>query len=287
VSSALQALLLLASAGVFGVLLLLNMLIKTLARREKVGFIDVFLVFVTVALLVLALVFDYQASPAGQPLVQMGTLGAAAVLGVFGLLIMLLEVFRPQRLRDSRGLLVLWAALLVAISTQTVPLIARNIAPTLESLSLVAAPTPTRAVSEATADPNAVELVTATRRPVTPTASPTPTTPATATQTATPRPSATPTSTREPYVYSSPTPLPSPTLPTPCVGTLPYNIRLRAEPDAEAETLATIPFGTTIAIYGKDGTTAAWWYTEYEDTYGWVDAEFVQTVGCEAIPVRG
>lgn len=286
-SSGLQALLLLASAGVFGVLLLLNVLLKTLARREKVGFIDVFLVFVTVALLVLALVFDYQASPDGQPLVQMGTLGAAAVLGVFGLLMMLLEVFRPQRLRDSRGLLVLWAALLVAISTQTVPLIARNIAPTLETLSIVQAPTPTRAASEATDDPDAVELVTATRRPTTATPSPTPTVTATATQTATPRATATATPTFERFVYSSPTPLPSPTLPTPCAGTLPYNIRLRAEPDADAETLATIPFGTTIAIYGKDGAAATWWYTEYEDTYGWVDAEFVTTVGCERIPVRG
>lgn len=282
----LQAILLTAAGVVAAVLLLLNVLLKTLAGREKTGFIDVFLVFLTMALLVLALVFDHETSgQPTQPLVRNGVLAVAAGLGVFSLIIMLLELRRPQRLRDSRGLLLLWAGVLAAISTFTVPIVAENlIVPVEQPTTIVAL---TSATTEATADEDSADDDAPTR--AAPTATPTVTPSATATATVTPteRPTATATPTRERFVYSSPTPEPSPTLVTPCVGAVLYNLRLRSEPDPEAETLMTIPFETTIAIYGKDAARPSYWYTVYEDTEGWVDVAFVQaTSACDDVPVR-
>ena len=284
----LQPLLLTAAGALFALLLLLNVLIKTLAGREKVGFIDVFLTFLTTALLVLALIFDFQVSAAGQPLVTNGARIIAIVLAAFSLIIMLLELRRPQRLRDSRGLLMLWSGLLIVLSTFTVPLIAGNLVTTPQPMTVNSqtAITPTVA-PDSTAEADDSESARPTRPAATATLAPTVTASATATQTPTERPTASPTPTRERFSYSTPTPEPSPTLTNPCIGTVPFNLRLRAEPNADSETLATIPFETTIAIYGKDGSTVTWWYVQYENLYGWVDAEFVQaTSACDSAPVR-
>lgn len=284
----LQPLLLITAGAVFALLLLLNVLFKTLAGREKIGFIDVFLTFLTTALLVLALVFDFQVAPTGQALVTTGARVIAAVLAGFSLLIMLLELRRPQRLRDSRGVLMLWAGLLVVLSTFTVPIIATNLVTTPEAVTvagLIATPQPAPDTTAEAGSVNAQPTRAAATQ--TPTDAPTATVSATPTQAPTERPSATATPTRERFTFSTPTPEPSATLPSPCIGTVPYNVRLRALPDTESETLATIPFETTIAIYGKDASNAAWWYTEYDGAYGWVDAEFVQaTSACSSLPIR-
>lgn len=281
----LQSLLLVAAGVIAALVLLLNVLIKTLAGREKTGFWDVFLVFLTTTLLVLALVFDHETpGEPTQPLVANGALAVGAVLAVFSLLIMLLELRRPQRLRDSRGVLLLWAGALIVISTFTVPLIADNLVTMPETPTAIVAVMTEVATEEVMADADAP-----TRRAASPTpaASDTPTATATTTLRPTERPTATASPTRERFVYSSPTPEPSPTLVTPCVGSVLYNLRLRAEPNEEAETLLTIPFETNIAIYGKDASQPSYWYTVYEDTEGWVDVEFVQaTSACDAVPVR-
>lgn len=116
--------LLLGAGGVFGLLLLLNNLIKTLLRREKVGFMDVLLTFLTVFLLVGALVVNHlgdEETFAPDGLVNQGVLIAAGVLLGVSLLILILEVFRPQRLRASRGVLGFFSGILVVLSTFVVP----------------------------------------------------------------------------------------------------------------------------------------------------------------------
>lgn len=290
-NSDLQALLLIAAGAVFGLLLLVVVLRRTLAGSEKTGFFDLLLVFLTTALVVLALVFDHQTpDEAGQPLVENGALVLAAVLAVFSLLVMLLELRRPQRLRDSRGVLMLWAALLMALSTFTVPLIADNLVTTPEAVTVAIAPTAPAAAANGESEETDDASDAPTRPPsATPTTAATATPPASATPTMTPTPRATSsaTPTRQPFVYNSPTPPATATLPTPCVGSVLYNLRLRAAPDPESETLLTIPFDTTLTIYGKDAPSHSYWFTVYEDTEGWVDSTYVQAASaCNDLPVR-
>jgi hypothetical protein len=100
----------------------------------------------------------------------------------------------------------------------------------------------------------------------------------------TPRPTATPTNTRA--VFVRPTATETPTLPSPCVAVMNYNVNMRREPDLEAELVVTIPYETAVTLFGRD-EDSEWWFAEYEGEGGWIKGEFITTTSsCEKLPVR-
>ncbi len=122
------------------------------------------------------------------------------------------------------------------------------------------------------------------------TATPTPTLTVTPTVTATPTRTLWATSTPFPTIqrYATRTPLPTPTPITPCLASVEYNLRLRSTPqiiNAPDNTLLTIPFGTSIDLYGKSAD-GMWWRTIYAGQEGWVMGEFMLlSAACESLPV--
>ena len=119
---------------------------------------------------------------------------------------------------------------------------------------------------------------------VSPTATRTPAPTRTSLPTRTPRPTFTPSPTRQ--LFSTLTPTFTPTLPTPCVITVDYNLNMRAEPSLESEQLLVIPFDTNVLAYGRNADST-WWFVEYENQSGWVAGEFVRASdACTALPVR-
>jgi hypothetical protein len=280
VSPLLQTFLLAAAGALFALLFILNVLLKTIARSQKVGFLDLLLTFQFTVLLLLALVFTSLDAKDVLPMVIRAVLGVAAVVAVFSLLMLIAESRRDQGLKGSRGLLGIWAAVLLVISTFTVPILAERMNYVPPAPTFVAADgSVVRAAS--TDDPNSTEEATATPPPTS-----TPTVTFTPTATRTPRPTLPPTATIERFVFSTRTPEPTPTLVTPCVALVRNNLRLRAAPNRDAETLATIPFDTSVSVYGRT-EDSTWWYVLYEDQRGWVDGEFIQTTsGCASLPVQ-
>ena len=103
-----------------------------------------------------------------------------------------------------------------------------------------------------------------------------------------PRPTPTPSMTL--FHFSTRTPTPTPTLVTPCVASVQYNLRLRTAPDKDAETLLTIPFGTSIELFGKGGSSdngALWWYASYQGQAGWVDGQYLLvSAACDRLPFK-
>ncbi len=117
---------------------------------------------------------------------------------------------------------------------------------------------------------------------VTATASPVPSrTPA---PSRTPEPTHTTRPTRTPFMTR--TPEPTPTASVTCIAVVNYNLRLRAAPDADAETLLTIPFSTSVILSARS-EDGLWLQTEYEGVSGWVVSEFL-TPGpnCGGLEVR-
>ena len=106
--------------------------------------------------------------------------------------------------------------------------------------------------------------------------------------TRTPRPTRTPMPTL--FHFSTRTPTPTPTLVTPCVASVQYNLRLRAAPNRDADTLLTIPFSTTITLFAKGNPSdndAFWWYATYQDQAGWVDGQYmIISAACDRLPFR-
>jgi|GEM_PF-591527 len=158
--------------------------------------------------------------------------------------------------------------------------------------------TPTAGAATATAtgttaadDATVIPTVPATNAPnrvptTTPTASPT------APSTPSPRPAQnTPTPSATRFTFSTRTPLPTLTPVTPCLASVEYNLRLRSAPTLEGETLAVIPFGTTVELFARGGlssTTAPdafWWQAEYDGLQGWLDGQYmIVSRACAALP---
>lgn len=168
-----------------------------------------------------------------------------------------------------------------------------NAPPTLEPG--IPTPTPARLVSLFTVTATVEALELPTTRTAEPTEPPTdrPTFTAEPSETREPRetptPEQTPTPSRTRFVFNTRTPTPTLTPVTPCLAETQYNLRLRAEPDYDAETLDTIPFATTIELYGRGGATeggAFWWQTRYEGQEGWIDGSFaIIGAACDRLPV--
>ena len=121
-------------------------------------------------------------------------------------------------------------------------------------------------------------------QPFTPTPTYTPTATMTITPSRTPRPTDTPTPERD--RFATRTPSPSPTLPNPCLATVDFNLNVRTEPNAEAEVVTVIPFGTAVPLFASNADQT-WWYVSYEGQDGWVDGQYItRTAACDNLPVR-
>lgn len=278
-----QSLLLIASGVFFALLFILNVLLKTLRGRHKLGFFDLLLAFVTTTLVILALVYDNLEPETGQPIVRTGALAIAGVMIVVGVLIMLAESRRVQKLKGSRGLLGLWAGVLMLLSVFTVPRLSVNLMVTPPAPVLVAAngsPATTDSPNADSTDDPAPRASATTAPTLTATRTVAPT------ATRTPRPTASPTETRERFSYSTRTPEPTATLVNPCLVLVKYNLRLRTAPNGEADTLLTIPFETNVTAYGRNDEST-WWYVTYEDQSGWIDGGYAEaSSACADLPIE-
>jgi uncharacterized protein YgiM (DUF1202 family) len=133
---------------------------------------------------------------------------------------------------------------------------------------------------ESTAEPGQTEAATATLIPTF-----TATEPSTPTPTLTP--SIVPTATPTRFHFQTRTPTPTPTEVTPCVALTKYNVNLRGEPSLDAQLLATLPFNTSVAVYGRT-EDSGWWLTQYQGKRGWLKADYLTlTADCDALPVAG
>ncbi len=285
-----------AGAGaLFALIWLVNVLLKTLSGNHKVGTIDLFLTFTTTVLLVLALIFNHMGSEGELvPGATLVVLGAAGVVIVVSLIFMLIESRREQGLKQSRGILGLWAALLVVLSSFTVPIVSAQLHYTPGQATLVAA---NGAVipdsSSAAGAPVGTETPIPTNTLV-PSATPT----ETPTLTRTPYPTDTPTLTLVGYADAfaignlgalDGTPQETATVTPPAVSCLiliNYNLRLRAAPFADAETLAVIPYKSSVAASARSRDLRSW-FVRYEDREGWIDGQYATAAAsCEDLPIR-
>jgi hypothetical protein len=171
--------LLLVVAGVFfGALLALNNLFKTFGRVERISFLELLLNYLTALTLLAALIVNNLGAFGDEPIrgglgdfaftipmappdpyVEYVTLLVCGALATYSLLIILLEVFRPQRLRGSRGVFGLFSAGMVALAALFVPFLgayfALDAAPTPIPVEAAQAPTSTPSPEADAAAPEA------------------------------------------------------------------------------------------------------------------------------------
>lgn len=115
-----QAWLLMAVGAGFAALWMLNNLIKAITRAKKVGFFDLLLTFVTALLALAALIVNAQ-TEMPDTLISNAALLLAGAVAVISIVITLLEIFRPQRLKGSRGILGIFAGVWIALASFGVP----------------------------------------------------------------------------------------------------------------------------------------------------------------------
>jgi hypothetical protein len=271
--------LLLTAGGLFALLFVLNGIIQMIRRTERIGFWDSLLAFLTTLMLLAALLANALADTP-LSLVPSGVVGIALGLLALSVLIALGEfIRRPQRLRQSRGVFGVGAAVLVLLSTLTVPLAAEYFpTPTpflpaaLASQQFTEADTPITQILTLT-------LATATTLP-TAASSPTLTTAPTITATFTTVPTTTPTRTPLPAETATP----AATL-VDCDLVMNYNVNLRAEPDFAARVLLTIPYNTSVSAVGRN-PDSTWWLVSFDGQTGWVSNDYVFAgASCGNLPV--
>jgi hypothetical protein len=261
--------------GLFGLLLVLNGLLQAARRSAKIGFWHTLLAFLAALLPLAGVIRAAQFGPA-NPLLERGALLIGGVLVVSGLIIALIEVFRPERLKASRGILSIGAGGLLIATTLIVPGVSQNVLQpalaTATPISIAAVRATATDIPDETAWPEASPTLT-------PTPSPTATLTATRVQ-----PSPTPTATR--FRFATRTPEPTPTLPNPCLALTRFNVNLRTLPDLDAEVLVVIPFDTTVTLFGRNDDSS-WWLAQHEGQTGWLKGEFLNvTTSCAELSVR-
>ncbi len=282
------------AGALFALIWLINVLVKTSGGKNKVGTIDLFLAFTTTVLLVLALIFNHmgETNPV-VPVAQLAVLGVAGVLFVVSLIFTLIESRREQKLRQSRGILGLWAALLVVLSTFTVPVVSAQLHYVPGQATLVAA---NGAVIPDTPSGAGAPVGTDTPIPTNtliPSATPT----ETPTVTRTPRPTDTPTLTLVGFsdafavnnldALGTEEATTAPTAPAvTCMLLINYNLRVRTAPVADADTLTVIPFNTSVPATARSRDRRSW-FVSYDGKQGWVDGKYTTAAaGCEELPVK-
>jgi hypothetical protein len=284
-----------AAGALFALLWLVNVLLKTLGGKRKVGTIDLFLAFTTTILLVLTLVFN-QAGNAGAivPAAQLVVLAVAAIVLVVSLIFMLIESRREDGLKQSRGILGIAAAILVILSSFTVPLLSARLHYTPGQATLVASN------GQIIPDtPSAAGAPVGTDTPIpTNTTIPSPTPTETPTMTRTPYPSDTPTMTLVGYsdafsisnldaLDSTQEVTATATAPAAtCMILINYNLRVRTAPFADADTLTVIPFGQSAPASAVSQDLRSYLVT-YDGKEGWIDGQYA-TAGadCGDLPVK-
>ncbi|MBC8098299.1 MAG: SH3 domain-containing protein [Armatimonadetes bacterium] len=105
----------------FAVLYAIVMLVRTVLRRTTITFIELLLAFMTALVLLAGLIVSSEDGVSGT-LIEVVALGTAGALAVLGVLLLIIELFRPQRLKQSRGILTLGMGVLLAITSLGVPL---------------------------------------------------------------------------------------------------------------------------------------------------------------------
>lgn len=106
--------------ALFALLYALTALIQTVRRRTDIRRFEIALIFLVVFLPLIALALQSLAS-SGTAADQDSSLLLAILFGGFGLVLLIVELFRPQRLRHSRGLLSLGAAFMLSIASLLIP----------------------------------------------------------------------------------------------------------------------------------------------------------------------
>lgn len=118
-----MSLLLLAAGAFFAVIFIVNSVIQTIRRASKVGYWDIQLAFLVTLVSAAAVLFNYWGdAPDAQLDVWALMLGGA--FAAISLVLTLIEVFRPQRLRGSRGIMGLFSGALIAASALGIPFVA-------------------------------------------------------------------------------------------------------------------------------------------------------------------
>ena len=251
---------------------------KALSQRRGGSFFTSLLATVTLVSALLALYLPAEPSTEARTAV----LGLGAVMAAAGAVLLAIEWRRVDRkLSDSRGILAIGTGVLLFVGLFAGPLIAQAVTPPLPAMSDAAsapaagAVDDTLALTSANATPEAEIALMETMAP--PTASPT------AAPTATPLPPRPtlpmPTPTNTPVVIATwaateEAAVAEENALADCVGFVQNNLNLRAEPDAGAELLVTIPSGTAINIAGTNAD-GSWLHTTYGQLTGWVSADYV------------
>ncbi len=120
------AYLLIGAGAVFAVLFALNNLIKTILRRQTVGFVDILLTFLTALILLVGLVIAHLPDAENLDAVPDARIAQAVLLvggglAALSLIIGIAEFFRPQGLKGSRGILGLYSGVLLIIAAFVIP----------------------------------------------------------------------------------------------------------------------------------------------------------------------
>lgn len=276
-------LLLMMVAGIFALLYSVMGGIRAIKKNGTIGFIDLLLIFLIALLPLVAVVMDNQPSTEFST-IEVMSLWLGGALVVSGLVIALLELRRPQRLKQSRGILGMGAGILLLVMTLITFLTARMEA----QVAIAQLPMPT-----ATLFLEKTDAVVVTHTPtITATAPPSATHTAMVTRTpirlATSEPLATflLTPTRTPNPNQTPTAIPNTPAPMiPCLIVMNFNVNLRETPTADGRIIISIPFETTVFGISRS-EDSLWWEVEYENFRGWVFGEVVTvTSTCRELPI--
>jgi hypothetical protein len=139
----LSALLLIAVGVVSAVLYALVSLLRTLRRAEKISFWETLLAYLAVLAPLSGVVLDsLRGIPGGR--VSVSTLIVGAGFALFGLIFAIVERRRPQRWKQSRGLLALGSGVMLAAASIGVPLSAAylSVLPANDAPAVAQAATP-------------------------------------------------------------------------------------------------------------------------------------------------
>lgn len=276
-------LLLMMVAGIFALLYSVMGGIRAIKKNGTIGFIDLLLIFLIALLPLVAVVMDNQPSTEFST-IEVMSLWLGGALVVSGLVIALLELRRPQRLKQSRGILGMGAGILLLVMTLITFLTARMEA----QVAIAQLPMPTATLSLEKTD-----AVVVTHTPtITATAPLSATYTAMVTRTpirlATSEPLATflLTPTRTPNPNQTPTAIPNTPAPMiPCLIVMNFNVNLRETPTADGRIIISIPFETTVFGISRS-EDSLWWEVEYENFRGWVFGEVVTvTSTCRELPI--
>lgn len=276
-------LLLMMVAGIFALLYSVMGGIRAIKKNGTIGFIDLLLIFLIALLPLVAVVMDNQPSTEFST-IEVMSLWLGGALVVSGLVIALLELRRPQRLKQSRGILGMGAGILLLVMTLITFLTARMEA----QVAIAQLPMPT-----ATLFLEKTDAVVVTHTPtITATAPLSATYTAMVTRTpirlATSEPLATflLTPTRTPNPNQTPTAIPNTPAPIiPCLIVMNFNVNLRETPTADGRIIISIPFETTVFGISRS-EDSLWWEVEYENFRGWVFGEVVTvTSTCRELPI--